>query len=116
MATSEQTKIMHDEYGQDDGMDFEIDEYFDFFNKNQISGSFDEVIKSPEILAFLYSHDILYELYEYVVLNFDRSIKTIEDAVKEGIRLKKEFKKTGWKEVVNKPTRLSNWNPQIFAN
>ena len=90
MATAVCKKIMHDEYGQNDEMDKKIDEYFDFFNKNQISGSFDEVVKSPEILAFLYSRNIPYELYEYFVHNFDRIIK---EAVKEGIHLRKEFYK-----------------------
>ena len=91
MATAVQIqnckKIIHDE------IDKEIDEYFDFANKNQIYGSFDEAAKSPEFLDFLFSRNYPYELYEYIVCKFDRSIKTCEETVKEGIRLRKEFDK-----------------------
>ena len=82
---------MHDEYGQNDEMDKEIYEYFDFVNKNQIIGSFDELVKSPEIVAFLKSRNYPTELYEFIVCNFDRSIKTCEEAVKEGIFLRNAF-------------------------
>ena len=84
MATEVCKKIMHGE----------IYEYFDFMVKNPMPGlSFEEKLKSPELVAFLYSKNFPYELYEYILRNFDRSIKTSEEAFKEGFRLRKEFDK-----------------------
>ena len=100
MATAEQIqnckKIIHDE------IDKEIDEYLDFAKKNQID--------IAEFLYFLLFRNNKYELCEYIFCKFDRSIKTCDEAVKEGIRLKKEFNKG---QRLNVGTRIA-FNKILF--
>ena len=84
-------KILHDEFGQNDELDKEFDEYLEVLNKIQPTGSVDELTKNPEIVSFFNSKSFPTELLEYVVLHLDPGLSTCEEAFKEGLRLSQEF-------------------------
>ena len=84
-------KIMHDELGQNDEIDKAIDECFEFLNKIQLTEPLDKLPKNPEILAFFQSKNVQIELLEYIVLNLDPGLSTLEEGFKEGLRLGREF-------------------------
>ena len=82
-------KILHDEIGQNDESDKVFDEFFEVLKKNQTTGSVDEL--SKEIVTFFNSKNFPTELLEYIVLNLDPGLSTLEEGFKEGLRLGREF-------------------------
>ena len=84
-------KILHDEIGQNDELDKVFEEFLEVLNKIQPAGSVDELSMNPQIVAFFQSKNVPIELLEYVALNLDPGLSTVEEGFKEGLRLGQEF-------------------------